>query len=183
MKKVILAVFVAASTMFVACEGKQGPEGPQGPQGPQGVAGESGQDGQNAQFQIYSGTIQATDWVAQGGSPGDEGYRYEVGYSLNQLTQEILDRSLTMVYLKDGDYWRPLPITLFFNGYERMFEYRIGGASGRSLRIMVSDNDQYSIAPSFPIDWKCVIAEDLPGKKPFDFDEFIEKRTGIKVLR
>lgn len=92
---------VALAVVLTSCSAEDGEDGAIGPQGPQGVAGTDGVDGVDGNANvIYSewADFETAGWEALSSDFGVDVRNYPV--VANDLTQEILDSGLVLVYLR-----------------------------------------------------------------------------------
>ncbi len=101
----LFTLICAMAIGFVACEGPVGPIGPPGP------PGFDGEDGIADVFSINY-TIVADDWEDVG-TPGEAGFFRVLDLTVAEITQDIEDNGLVLVYYRalDDDPWTFLPLT------------------------------------------------------------------------
>jgi len=140
---VILSIFL--STAVTSCKGDDGADGIDGVDGAQGPAGQDGQDG-NANV-IYSDWFSPT-WTV----PSTSAY---FNYSAPEITQEVLDTGVIMVYMRIYNHVYPMPISFMGDTNPKEYDF---WADLESLRIWFSAESSYS--PSSTIKFRYVI---IPG--------------------
>ncbi len=116
---------------FTSCD-KEGPQGPAGIAGTNGTNGNDGQDGQDGISNIITSDWFETGWIL----PDDQDF-YDV--TVPALTQDILNHSVIMVYMKFNffgeDVVQPLPV--FFRNSTNPVSYRFFAHEG-NLNISFS---------------------------------------------
>lgn len=91
---------IALVALFIACEG---PVGPQGDQGLQGIPGEDGLPGvANITVVTFSFLSSQIDTSGRGGI---------YTRTMSEITQEVVDNGVVLVFREVVGYWTPLPIT------------------------------------------------------------------------
>lgn len=137
MKKITLFLNVclmACVIMFSSCA-KDGETGPQGPAGPQGAQGPQG----NAN--VKSDLAMVSNWIYDSNSA-----KWVATIIDNNITQEIADRGMVMVYLVESGSNIALPVTLYPSGtYSRTINYFY---SQQQVTINIGDSDK--IQPGHP---------------------------------
>ena len=100
----LLSLICAVAIGFVACEG---PVGPIGPPGPPGFDGLDGTQALSINYEII-----ADDWEPVG-NPGEAGFFRVLDLTVAEITQDIEDNGLVLVYYRalDDDPWTFLPLT------------------------------------------------------------------------
>lgn len=123
-------------------EGEQGPAGPEGPEGPQGPIGETGPQGpEGSQGPPGSANVIYSDWMRLGDVA--EEYvttllsRNYAAYDLPapELTQELIDQGIVLVYFRLLGAVSPLPITL--GGFSDAEPYTITFNASQPGKIII----------------------------------------------
>lgn len=109
MKNQVLFLMLLGLTALLSCKGEQGDPGPAGVAGTNGVDGTNGADG-NANIKNYATTINSTDWVGSN-------LTRKATISVPNITQEILNTGLIMVYTQDAfsSQWYATPFSVAIN--------------------------------------------------------------------
>ena len=181
MKKQFLIVVVIAMAFATlsscAKEGAQGPTGVQGSAGIQGVKGNTGPTGNTgatgqsgATLIVKQFTLYPSDF-SEYGTPGELQHRYSATRSIPEITNNIYNSGLVVIYYQGSGTtpppWYSLPQTLYTGSYSYTLTYShfVGGIS-----IQRYDSDLQSIPPDFNLTLKVVIVPQMPGKKEWDVD-------------
>jgi hypothetical protein len=100
-----------SASLFVSCA-QEGPIGPRGPQGPQGPSGPQGPAGQSADVISINYAADASHWYDVG-VPGEDGYFLALDLEVPEITQDIVDFGLVLVYYRIDNQspWIALPYT------------------------------------------------------------------------
>jgi hypothetical protein len=102
MKKILFTLLLVTFS-FTACEGPPGPPGP------------SGTDGMGSYWKVIERTIKPNQWELvteeKDGYPNDLGSYYFYEFGMPELTDNIVNDGLVMVYYYNSNYttWSPLP--------------------------------------------------------------------------
>lgn len=122
MKKTIMkfstSLIIAFSFLLIntSCEGEDGAIGPQGEQGAQGEQGTQGNPG--TANVIYS------DWIASGLEQNVSDGFDAFDINASEITQEVMDTGVILVYAKQGIAVYQIPLTLNGNINESYY-YRV----------------------------------------------------------
>ena len=159
------------ATLFTSCLRVQGPPGPQGPEG---IPGRDG----NAN--VWSITYQAeeADWFDVG-TPGADEYFLALDLDVPEITQDIVDNGIVLVYYRQDDQspWIALPYTFISHNPEYIEKldmiYSLGFVG---MQSQASDKNATPYVGFFRV----VIAEGIPlGKQAFDFSKY---ENAVEIL-
>lgn len=107
----ILQIGVISGLLFLAaCTGEKGEVGPQGVAGAAGAAGDKGDTGAKGEFtKVLTGkiTVKPANWIAQTIDVADDGYYVVIPEK--QITKDILEKGMIMVYYTFSDINTPMP--------------------------------------------------------------------------
>lgn len=109
MKKNLLLLLPITLFLF-SCE-TEGPIGPAGPAGKDGTNGIDGTDGNDGNANVVSKnyTVSPNDWIEHGVLGIDQ--YYDVKIDIPEITSEIIEKGVVLVYLNVSGTYYPLPIT------------------------------------------------------------------------
>lgn len=126
--------------------GAQGEPGPAGPQGPQGENGVDGQDGQ--QGDPGTANVIYSDWIASEfpASISSDFDQWEM--FAPELTQEIHDTGVVLVYARKGTFIYPVPVT-FFDSVDENWNFRLLDINDTLIAIRVHSIDGSNIGTPF----------------------------------
>ena len=110
-----------------------------------------------AKTDSYSFTVQPYQWIEMG-QPETALYGYSVKINVPEITQDVLDNGLVMVYMKMDNEYAALPFTFTFDGYQTIFEYTL---QLNIVNIYLFDTDLQTLDPTGPITFKVVIINDF----------------------
>jgi hypothetical protein len=106
-----LQVGLMSGLLFLAaCTGEKGEVGPQGVAGANGAAGDKGDNGAKGEFtKVLTGkiTVKPTSWLAQTIDVANDGYYVIIPEK--QITKDILEKGIVMVYYTFFDLNTPMP--------------------------------------------------------------------------
>lgn len=127
MKKLII---LAAAMLFMF-----GCTGPQGPQGPMGPAGEG------ASKYTLTYELASEDWIQQTDASGNFiGWWHEI--PMPELTRDIYEYGMYMAYLIDGNIQVPLPLIVYNETDETLWEKKIScDFAVGSVAVYYQEND------------------------------------------
>ena len=135
--KWVMLLMLPVFVLFTSCQ-KEGPEGPQGPAGPAGPQGPQGEEG-NANVMSFSFDLNSTDWVDNGTS-GDPGFFISQDLVVTELTEDILNTGLILVYFANfDDSWQQLPAFIVNSTFTQKFDYT-ATLGLISLKVQATDN-------------------------------------------
>ncbi len=97
---------IALGALFIACEGPVGPAGPQGAQGTPGEQGAPGEDGPPGAANITVATFSIL--TSQIDTSGNTGIYLR---AIPEITQDVFNKGVVLVYVQIGGFWAPLPVT------------------------------------------------------------------------
>jgi hypothetical protein len=151
-------IFSIALIISIGCEGPEGPTGPDGAQGPQGEIGPEGPEGPPGTANvIYSDWITLSDLEA----PSDTSF---LGRTYNkweipapEITQEIIDQGVILVYFSLTGTILPLPTT--FGGSNPIYITFAPFQPG-TLSILAQNLDNTTIGLNNDIQFRYII---IPG--------------------
>jgi len=160
--------------LFAACEGPEGPIGPPGPPGPPGLDG-------NANVFSINYVIIADDWVDDG-QPGDPEFFRFLDLSVPEITQDIVDNGLVLVYYRvdENERWNILPFTIINHDppFTQVFDFTYDPGFV-TLYVKATDRD----GDLFEGDVRVIVAEGIPiTKTEIDFSNYEEVKAlfGLK---
>ena len=99
MKKILFAICISVSfgLVLTSCKGDRGPTGPQG----------------NANVRALTFDVVSSDWQYQ----TNPQYQYYVNLTEPDISQDILDNGMVIVYLSNGNNgWQAIPVTGYIQG-------------------------------------------------------------------
>lgn len=133
-------------------QGDQGPAGAQGEQGPQGengTNGTNGADGQDGQ-QGEPGTANViySDWIASEFPATINGTFDQWEMFAPELTQEIHDTGVILVYARIGNLIYPVPVS-FFGTIQENWNFRLLDINDTLIAIRVHSIDGGAIGTPF----------------------------------
>ncbi|MFI5218370.1 MAG: collagen-like protein [Bacteroidia bacterium] len=104
MKKLLkIFMMLASISLLISCA----KDGETGPQGPAGVNGTNGTNGQDGNANVHTQTFTVSNWYYIAPS-------YGVDIADFDITQDIVDNGLVMVYTSNGSGgWQALPYTAY----------------------------------------------------------------------
>lgn len=151
-------------------QGEQGPKGDQGEQGPEGPKGEPGNDGQDGADGQNGATGTAnviySDWIPSGFPETINGNFEQWSLIAPELTQEIHDTGVVLLYARVGLFIYTVPIT-FFSGNEYWY-FRLFDINDPLIAIRVDSIDGGDIGtPILNGDFRYVL---IPGGIPANTD-------------
>lgn len=132
--------------------GVPGPEGEQGPQGPAGSDGEDGAQGpagpQGEQGETGTANVIYSDWIASEfpASINSDFDQWEM--FAPELTQEIHDTGVILVYARKGTLIYPVPVT-FFGTVDENWNFRLLDINDTLIAIRVNSTDGGNIGEPF----------------------------------
>lgn len=157
------AIGPQGSQGIAGTDGQDGSTGPAGTQGEQGISGSDGDDG--AEGEAGTANIIYSEWIPVdfGETPITE-TSATFGMPVNNLSQEILDKGLLMVYGRRNLLYYPLSVDLSFEypGFQQYFSYNFFAENNRLIIKVFSTNDSSVWIPFFT-DIRYII---LPGGIP-----------------
>ncbi|SNR15134.1 collagen-like protein [Tenacibaculum jejuense] len=106
-----------------SCSSEDGMDGIDGMQGPQGEQGLPGTDGKDGNANVIVKTVDNVVWTV-GSFLGQEANLFEINDT--DITQEVLDNSLILVYFKlvTGEAWYPMTYAFpFDNGNDEVITF------------------------------------------------------------
>ena len=102
--------------LFWSCERFDGPTGPQGEQGligEQGITGEQGPSGEDGLPGVANITVSTFSFLSiQIDTSGRGGIYTSI---MPQITQEVVDDGVVLVFMQVASFWMPLPVTESFD--------------------------------------------------------------------
>lgn len=135
----VLAVLIVSCSKDDGKDGAIGPQGAQGEQGPAGAAGTDGEDG--AQGETGAANVIYSDWFDSELGDGI-GTASSFTFDAPELTQEIMDSGIILMYAKtsSAESVYPLPITFSSTTINETYYFRSEGVTA-ALRIWVRQVD------------------------------------------
>jgi len=157
MKFLKFGLLIVSITLF-SCSPEDGQDGAIGPQGVQGDPGQDGADGTdgvdgNANV-LYSDwfTVTQSDWSGIGGT------KITFTQSTSDLTEEITDTGVVLVYHRFNNQTRQLPYTYSPNGLHLVYKFVPGSFTIEGFHL-----DASAISAISPLDFRYII---IPGGVP-----------------
>lgn len=171
MKNLFTFLLLLSFSAFFSCKGEQGDMGLPGQDGIDGTDGQDGQDGKdgqdgNANVISINSMISSTAWVQI--APD----KYTLEFFVPQITQDIADNGLVMVYFKtsyiglDGTTWTALPITIARSNYTESFVF---GVKTGKIVFTNTSNDNNPGAISCPVRIILATSEGLARNPDLDW--------------
>lgn len=122
---------VALLATAVACEGDTGPTGSAGPEGPAGPGGPPGEDGAaGPEGPPGTANVIFSEWMPTPPTDPDciiDGTNLTIGFiDVPELTQEILDEGMILVYMRFSNGTYLLPYTSADNGDANTLDFLAG---------------------------------------------------------
>lgn len=165
-RKVIIILFAIWASCLIACskDGTDGEIGPQGEQGIQGEAGPAGQDGTDGQDgEPGTANVIYSDWVASEFPEDINDQFYQWSWYASELTQEIHDSGVILIYSRKASAIYPLPNT-FFGTVNEDYGFRLLDINDNLIAIRVQTIDGGHINEPFLNDaYRYII---IPGGMP-----------------
>lgn len=164
----VMALFTA-----VACQG------PRGPEGPSGQDGRDGQDG-NANVISINYFVGEENWYDVG-TPGENDFFLAADLDVPEITQDIYDNGLVLVYYRanDDEPWIALPYT--FISHEPSYVEKLDmiyNVSFVGLQSQATDKGASAWTGIFRV----IVAEAVPvGKTAFDYSDYESVRTLLNL--
>lgn len=162
LKNSLFAAFlVAILTISGACEG---PVGPVGPEGPPGIPGADAKELISIKYEVLEG-----DWVANG-NVGEPGYFLELDFDVPEITQNIIENGVVLVYYypPDAGYKVMLPYT-FISADDPPYTELLDFIMGTGFINLKSQADDFQ-ATQFTGIFQLIIGEAIPiGFEPENF--------------
>ena len=151
-------------------QGEQGPKGDQGEQGPKGEQGDDGQDGATGTANvIYS------DWIPSDFPETIENIYDQWDMYAPELTRQIHETGVVLVFARRGLFTYPIPNT-FFENINEHYKFRLFDVNETLIAIRVSSTTNFDIGePFLNGDYRYIL---IPGGIPSEKGPQI----GSKVL-
>ncbi len=154
----------ATSVMMLTAVSCVGPVGPQGPQG---------RDGRDGNANVWSINYLAieSDWYGVG-TAGDPGYFLALDLNVPEITTDIVNNGVVMVYYRetDGSPWVALPYTFISHDPEYIEKLDfIYDLSFVGMQSQASDRQATPYAGTYRV----IVATAVPlGKKDIDWSDY-----------
>ena len=150
-----LCSLLFSASLFMACSTEDGAVGPQGPQGEQGPAGNDGQDGadgeqgeQGPQGENGNLTAIVSDWIPSDFPETINETFDQWSMSAPELTQEIHDSGIILVYARKGTLIYTIPDS-FFSTLQEHWNFRLLDTNDTLIAIRVHSIDGNNIGTPF----------------------------------
>ncbi|MEM7656554.1 MAG: hypothetical protein AAF399_10530 [Bacteroidota bacterium] len=155
---------------FLSSCSVDGPQGPRGPQGPQGPPGATGADG-NANVISINYAADAGHWYDVG-TPGVEGYFLALDLEVPEITADIVEFGLVLVYYRADDQspWTALPFTKISHNPEYIEKLdMIYDQAFVGMQSQGSDMEATAYEGTFRV----IVASAVPvGKTEIDYSDY-----------
>lgn len=164
------SLMLALVAAFSSCVGPRGPEGLPGPPGRDGLNGRDGNwNVLSIRYEVF-----ASDWLANG-TQGVPGYYLELEFEVPEITQDIAEDGLVLVYYRAqaGDPWILLPYT-FISSDDPPFTEVLDFIYGQGFVNFKSQADDYGATP-YEGTFRVIVADAIPvGKTALDYRNYEE---------
>lgn len=151
--------------------------------GDKGPKGDTGTPGTNGVANITSFTLNAPSgsWTHIG-TAGQVGDGYTVSYSVPALTAQIISDGAVMCYYVSGNTIGALPWT--YSVYQNISSTLYFEASPGTVKIITSDSDFFTLAPTTNMLFKLVIIPPALIKKNPDVDlnDYNKVKTAFQII-
>lgn len=156
---ILLTIFaILSSCAEDGAPGDIGPPGPTGDQGEQGVQGEQGTPGEKGdQGEPGTANVIYSDWftISQSDWSGIGGTKITEAIDAPEITQDIIDKGVVLVYHQFNNQTRQLPYSYSPNGLHLVYKFVISSITIEGFHL-----DASAISAISPLKFRYVI---LPG--------------------
>lgn len=137
---------LCVSILFIGCSAEDGNDGAMGPQGIDGTDGVDGTDGSDGE--TGTANVIYSDWIASDFADPitDDFDQWEI--FAPELTQEIHDTGVILVYARVGTLIYPIPVT-FFSTIRENWNFRLLDINDTLIAIRVNSTDGGVIGTPF----------------------------------
>ena len=156
--KLFTMLLLAMGIAFTSCEGPEGPEGPEGEMGltgetgAQGEAGAAGEQGaQGEPGEDGNANVIASDWIDAGFDTSASSTFDEFSISVPELTREIADSAIILVYGRDDLSTRFEVHQLPYVQSHEKYDYHLEGSLLHEYELFITGttmdgNDQFYLS-------------------------------------